>query len=108
MDTPSATEASGKAGRQLDGTFAPGNKCAQGNPYAKKAAELKSALYGAVTPQDMAEVIAAMLLEAKGGDVGAAQFLCDRLFGKAKQSIDLDGVLNVLKMYGKEAPAEEV
>lgn len=75
---PSTTDDNGRRG---DGTFGPGNKVAKGNPYAKRVAKLRAALFKAVTPADLTEVVGALLTQAKRGDVASIKELLQRLLG---------------------------
>src|SRR5688572_14061655 len=68
-------------GRGANGRFGPGNRCARGNPHAKKVAQLRGGLLAAVTVQDIKDVAAALLRSAKDGDVAAARELLQRLLG---------------------------
>jgi hypothetical protein len=68
-------------GRGAGGRFAKGNGGGPGNPHARRVAELRSAMLNAVTPQDVRDVMAALLAAAKGGDVAAARELLQRLLG---------------------------
>ncbi len=77
-NSPSPTAPNGRGPR---GRFGPGNKCAKGNPLAKRVARLRSALFTAVKPADLRDVVAALLAAAKGGDVAAARELLQRLVG---------------------------
>ena len=43
----------------------------------------------AVTPEDFAEIARVLVRSAKGGDVAAAHFVCDRLLGRPATSLDL-------------------
>jgi len=81
----------GANGRNTKGQFTKGNPGGPGNPYVKKAAELKNALYDAVTQDDINEVVAKMLEQAKDGDAAARKELFDRVFGKPTQPVDLGG-----------------
>lgn len=77
----------GKNGRdQRTGRFQKGWRGGPGNPHAKKVARLRSVLLNAVTPEDVEEVIAALLRKAKRGDVYAARELFDRLMGRPQQT----------------------
>jgi hypothetical protein len=84
-DTPSTTASNGRDG---DGKFAPGNKLAKGNPFARRVAKLRLALFKAVTPDDLAAVIAALLAQAKSGDVASIKELLQRLLGPP-EAVDL-------------------
>jgi hypothetical protein len=88
---PSETGPNGDAkGQDAKGRFAPGNKLAQGNPYAKKAAALKSALFDAVGDKDLAAIVKKTVAQAKKGDRHARDFIFDRLLGKPIQTTDVN------------------
>lgn len=80
MKKPSET---GDNGRDERGRFTPGNKAARGNPYARRVAQLRSALLRAVSADDVQAVARKLVEQAKAGDVQAARVLLDRLFGPA-------------------------
>ena len=86
VNTPSPN---GSNGRAASGRFAKGNPGGPGNPHARRAARLRSALYKAVTPDDLRDVIQALLSAAKGGDVSAAKELMQRLLGMTRIVPDL-------------------
>ena len=69
-------------GRDGAGRFAPGNRLAKGNPHARRAQELRAALFEAVTPEDLREVVLRMVQDAKDGDHQARKELFDRTLGK--------------------------
>lgn len=75
-------------GRDVHGRFAPGNRAGQGNPFAKRVAELRSAFYEAVSREDLAAVVRALVEKARAGDVPAAREVLERLLGKA-EAIDV-------------------
>ena len=68
-------------GRGPDGRFRPGNRAGKGNPLAKKAQKLRTALFRAVTPTDLREIVKRLVGVAKGGDVQAAKLILERLLG---------------------------
>jgi hypothetical protein len=73
-------------GRGPNGRFAPGWRGGPGNPLSAKVGRIRSALLQAITPQDVSEVVAAFITEAKSGAVSgvmAARELFDRTLGKA-------------------------
>ena len=76
----------GHNGRDQGGRFKPGNKLGRGNPFNKRACELRSALMKAVTADDVAKIIAALVKLAKAGDVVAAREILDRTIGKPTQA----------------------
>ena len=71
----------GNNGRGPGGRFAAGNKGGPGNPYARRTARLRAALLQSVKPDDLREVIAALLAQAKAGDVASIRELLQRLLG---------------------------
>jgi hypothetical protein len=83
MSTPSTN---GDYGRDQSGRFVPGNKLGRGNPFNQRACELRSALMEAVTADDVAKIIAAIVKLAKAGDVVAAREILDRTIGKPAQT----------------------
>ena len=76
LNPPSPTESNG---RSAGGRFGPGNRCARGNPHAGRVARLRAELLRAVTPQDLRDVVAALLAKAKAGEVAAIKELLQRL-----------------------------
>ena len=70
-------------GRDHRGKFAPGNPGGPGNPHVRKVAKLRRAMFKAVTPKDVADVLAMLVAQAKAGDLVAAGMLLDRVFGRA-------------------------
>lgn len=80
---PSVPVSGGKSGRDSRGKFLAGNRFSRGaTPLQAKQQKLRAALLSAVTPQDLREVIQALLAKARGGDVGAAQELLNRVIGR--------------------------
>ena len=78
-ESPSPNGANG--GRDTRGRFGKGNPGGPGNPNAKKVAELRSTLLGAVSAADMRAVVKKLVGLAKGGDVTAAKVVLERLLG---------------------------
>jgi hypothetical protein len=79
-------------GRGSDGKFAAGNQISRGNPFARQCAELRKALVNAVTPQDIAEIVAKLLEKAKAGDAAAARVLFSYALGKPAAAVDPDTI----------------
>lgn len=77
-DSPSTNRPNGRSHR---GRFGPGNRGGPGNPFSAQVAKLRSALLGAVKPADLQEVMAALLKQAKSGDVASIKELLQRLLG---------------------------
>src|SRR5687767_7406858 len=100
-DTPSSNGANGN-GRGPSGRFAKGNPGGPGNPNAKRVARLRTAMFKSVTPEDLQQVIQALLVQAKGGDVPAARELFQRLLGPA-ESVDIQERLDALEAMIRES-----
>ena len=98
-DSPSPN---GSQGRGPGGRFAKGNAGGPGNPNAKRVARLRTALLKGVTPEDMQQVVAAMLAKAKGGDVPAARELFQRVLGPA-EAVDMMERLDALEATLRES-----
>jgi len=79
LQRPSPT---GSNGRAAQGRFGPGNKLARGNPHAKRAQELRNALFAAVSDEDLKEVVQSLVKQAKEGNIQAAKEVLSRLLGK--------------------------
>ena len=79
MSAPSPNGSNG--GRDTAGRFAPGWKGGPGNPYARRVGELRRALLDAVTAEDLAAVIKALVVKAKDGDVQAARLVLSYAVG---------------------------
>ena len=76
-------------GRTAGGQFAKGNQAAKGNPYTRKAAEMRKALYSAVTADDIRQIVDTLKAQAIRGDLKAIAILFDRVLGTAQAGIDL-------------------
>lgn len=76
--SPSAPDGRGPGGR-----FAAGNGFSRGNPLAGRVQKLRAALVDAVTVDDFREIVAALLQQAKAGDVVSAREVFDRTIGKS-------------------------
>lgn len=74
---------------KASGRFVKGNKAARGNPYARKAAEMRKALYSSVTAADVRGIITALKMQALNGDQKAAAIILDRLLGSIATGIDV-------------------
>jgi len=79
-------------GRNEQGRFTEGNKCARGNPFARQVARLRSALLSAVTPADVRAIAKGLVVRAKEGDIVAVKELLDRLLGKPLEADVLDKI----------------
>lgn len=77
------------SGRTAFGRFAPGNTCGRGNPHARRAAELRSTIFRAITDEDIAGIVRGLIDQAKAGDVTAAKLVLGYAVG-APRSFDED------------------
>ena len=71
-------------GRDPRGRFAHGNAGGPGNPHAAKVTKLRSALLDAVTEEDVRQILAALIQEAKSGNVAAMREFFNRCLGQAE------------------------
>lgn len=76
-------------GRTKNGRFTKGNKAAAGHTYCDTVAEMRKALYTAVSADDIRKIVEALKDQAIGGDLKAISLLLDRLLGTAQTGIDL-------------------
>ena len=94
--------------RDSAGRFATGNPGGPGNPFARRVAQLRSALLDAVSDDDLREIVSALVTRAKSGDVVAAREILTRIIGKPGDSVDPDRLdLDDLKI-ASEMDAEVV
>ncbi len=70
-------------------------------------ANLRSALLGAVTPEDLNEIVAKLVKMAKTGNVVAAKEVLDRCLGRSRAEVELTKRAEVVKLYAP-GPMEEV
>lgn len=94
-----------EANRDTSGRFGPGNRAGKGNPHARRVAALRSALLDAVSEDDMREVIAKVVEQAKEGDVTAARVLFERVLGKPTEA-DFVARLERIESFLSEREAE--
>ena len=95
-------------GRKPDGTFAPNNKGGPGNPHNGPSQKFRAMVYECVTEEDFKAVIAQLVALARSGEDWAVKEFLDRVLGKSRQTVDVNGALDLIKLYAKEAPAEQV
>jgi hypothetical protein len=92
-DSPSPPDSNG---RGQAGRFGAGNRFGKGNPHARRVSLLRATLLTSVTPGDMKDVVAALLAQAKAGDVAATKELLQRLLGPPVE-LDLIERLEILE-----------
>lgn len=91
-------------GRKPDGRFGPGNPGGPGNPYTRKCNELRAAIYDGVSREDMAEMVKALVVLAKKGDIQAFRELVPWLLGKP-ESVDTLARIEELESMLRDALA---
>ena len=78
--------------RDAQGRFKVGNGGGPGNPFARQVAALRKALLAAVTPDDIAAILQALLDQAKKGNVQAAKLVLSYTVGKPERVADPDRI----------------
>lgn len=67
--------------RDGQGRFIKGNKAGRGRPIGSRVDSLRRALLEAVSADDIIEIIRALIVRARGGDVGAAKMVLSYVLG---------------------------
>jgi hypothetical protein len=80
-----AADSNGENGRDMLGRFAHGNPGGPGNPFARRLHAYRAALKAACSPEDVGDVIRALLEKAKQGDAAAAKLVFERVMGKVPE-----------------------
>lgn len=88
-----------------DGKFAPGNKLGRGNPFAARVARWRSALFSAITDDDVTAVVQALVRKARKGDLAACKVFLDRTMGRVQEDV-LERFLNALRSTYEPDPDE--
>jgi hypothetical protein len=86
--------------RDSGGRFAAGNSGGPGNPFARQAAQLRAALYEAVTADDIREIARALITQAKAGERWAIRELLDRIVGRPTVAVDVE-VAEAVRKHGE-------
>lgn len=96
----------GNGDRETNGRFRAGNRAARGNPLARRAQQLRSALYRAVSTDDLTAVIHRLVADAKGGDTAATKLLLERLLGPSTSVDILHRIARLsIQLQGDATPA---
>ena len=90
MPPSSGPEPSHTTGRAPNGRFAKGNPGGPGNPFARKVAAFRQEFMAAVTGDDIAVIVRALIDKAKAGDVAAARLVLQYTLGKPAAAVDPD------------------
>ena len=102
MMEPSPNGTNGRAG---NGRFGKGNPGGPGNPFARRVGALRAAMLDAVTDDDLRDIIATLVSQAKGGDLAAIRELLDRLIGKPTAAVAFEVTTGETSLAA--APIEE-
>ncbi len=78
------------SGRAPNGRFAKGNPGGPGNPFARQVAAFRQEFMAAVTGEDIAVIVRALIDKAKAGDVAAARLVIQYTLGKPAETVDPD------------------
>jgi sugar/nucleoside kinase (ribokinase family) len=70
-------------GRDARGRFVKGCPGGPGNPHGGQVSRLRARLLSAVSEDDIAEVVTALLERAKSGDIAAARFVAEYTIGRS-------------------------
>ena len=88
--TEQAAPNQGQAQRDDKGRFGKGNRGGPGNPFARQTAKLRQAALQAVSDDDIHEIVEALKVKAKKGDVAASKLLLSYTIGKPTTAPDPD------------------
>ena len=88
----------GENGRSEKGRFLPGNPGGPGNPYAKKVAEFRSRVLAVISVEDCDAVLRTLTALAIAGESWAVKEFLDRVMGKAKETVQIEGGVSMLEM----------
>ena len=72
------------------GRFVKGNKSGTGNPYARRMAQLRAALFQSVTPDDVKAIAITLVDCAKTGDLTAIKMVFDYCIGRPSKDDQCD------------------
>jgi hypothetical protein len=83
-------EQANPSSRDEKGRFAKGNKGGPGNPFGRRVGQLRKAVLEAVQEEDVRDILRAMVIKAKEGDVAAAKVVLGYAVGKPTETVDPD------------------
>ena len=86
--------AAAPTGRDRRGRFGKGNKGGPGNPFARRGALLRQAALGAVSPETVRDILAALVVRALTGDLGAAKLIFNFALGKSEAEPELEDIVD--------------
>ena len=79
-----------KSDHEANGRFAKGNRGGPGNPFTRRVAELRHIILDCLGEEELADIIHAMIEQAKQGDVAAARLLLQYSLGKPAVAVEPD------------------
>jgi len=91
MSANETTEDPCLKGRNGKGRFVKGYAGGPGNPHSKAVNSFRAAILEATTREDMLEIWAVLIENAKAGDLRAIREVFDRVIGKPKESVEIVG-----------------
>jgi hypothetical protein len=77
-------------GRGPNGRFGPGNKFSRGNEFFRRLAALRKLVVGAVSDEQLRDLVRALYRQALAGDVAAAKVLLSYLVGRPQPVVSPD------------------
>ena len=81
-----------RIGRNRRGRFIKGNQGGPGNPFAAHVARVRQAVFAAVSPDTVREIMAALIVRALTGDLNAAKLVLAYAVGPPDAAPDPDEV----------------
>jgi hypothetical protein len=82
MSLATAEQATSTTCRAANGRFGFGNPGGPGNPNVRRIAAMRQAVFEAVSPEDVREIMVALVAQAKEGDREAAKVVLQYTLGK--------------------------
>jgi hypothetical protein len=89
-DNPNPTPQPTTSGRDARGRFTINNPGGPGNPFARRVAQLRTALLDIIRPEDIAAIMKALIERACQGDVAAAKVVLAYGLGKPAPAVNPD------------------
>ena len=90
MTAPATAARAPETARETNGRFAKGNRGGPGNPHARQVAALRQAALEAVGPEQIKEIMNALVFKARTGDIAAARLVLSYTLGKPTTPPDPD------------------
>ena len=81
-----------KGSREANGRFAEGNPGGRGNPFGRRLCANRAAILNVIGPEEIEQVMAALMKEALAGDLQAAKLILQYAVGKPAAAKEPDRV----------------